>query len=73
MTETWEGERAGWLHLPALLEERIITQALNSNASNDHVTLDCAWGMINKPEEPSRNLTWPLGKKGLLGLHFLLR
>jgi len=63
MTETWEGKRAGWLHLPALLKERIITGALHSNASNGHVSFDCAWGMIYKPEELSCSLKWPLGKK----------
>lgn len=48
MTETWEGKRAAWLCLPASLKERIITGALHSNASNDHVSFDHAWGMINK-------------------------
>lgn len=65
MTETWEGRRAARLCLPALLKERIITGALHSNASNDHVSFDCAWGMINKPDELSRSLKWPLGMKGL--------
>ncbi len=61
MSETWEGRRAAWLHLPALLKERVITGAFHSNASNDHVSFDCARGMINKLEEPSRSLKWPLG------------
>lgn len=61
MTETWEGRRAAWFHSPALLKERIITGALRCNASNDHVSFDCAWGMINKLEEHARSLKWPLG------------
>lgn len=80
MTEAWAGRRAAWLCLPALLKERIITGALPSNASNDHVSFDCAQGMINKLEELSHSLKWPMGKKkkkkkGLhvSGLHFALR
>lgn len=76
MTETWEGRRAAWLRLPALLKERIITGALHSNASNDHVSFDCVWGMINKLEELSRSMKWPLEENGLhftSGVHFPLR
>lgn len=64
MTETWEGRRAAWRHSPALLKERIITGALHSNASNDHVSFDCVRGMINKLEELLRSLKRPPGKKG---------
>lgn len=62
MTETWEGSRAAWFYSPALLKERIITGALHSNASNDYVSFDCVWGMINKLEELPRSLKWPVGK-----------
>lgn len=55
--------RADWLCLPALLKQRIITGALHSNASSDHVTFDHALGMINNLKELSRwNEFW--SKKG---------
>lgn len=46
-----------------MLKERIITGALHSNASNDRVSFDCAWGMINKLRKLSCRLKWPLDEK----------
>ena len=72
MTETCEGRRAAWFHLPALLKQRMITGVLHSNASNDHVVFDHAHGMINKLEALA-GWNWLKKNSFTLVLHLTLK